>query len=107
MEEDEGESGAIRAAVRSAKKSSRPTKIGMPEARRSLPSKTKSKAREKKRKSGSVAGKKGLFDKDFGEKRGGAGSGREGVRANKSDKIGGMGKKNGKGKGKGNKNAKR
>ncbi|KAH8120370.1 P-loop containing nucleoside triphosphate hydrolase protein [Phellopilus nigrolimitatus] len=76
MEEDEGETAAVRAA-----------------------------AKEKKRKTGKVTGKKGVFDRDMGEKRksgGATAKAREGVRANKTDKIGGMGKKGAKGaKGKG------
>lgn len=113
MEEDDvGETAATRAAVRSAKKASRPTKIGMPEAKRPVvPSKLKkAKTKEKKRArekakarvTGSKAGGKSTFDRDLGEKRrSAAGSGatsREGARANRTDKIGGMGKKGSKGK---------
>lgn len=101
MEEDEGETTAVRAAVRSAKKASRPAKIGLPETRPAKAGKAKSKEKEKKRKAGRVAGAKGVFDRDMGEKRksGGGGGAREGARAHKSDKIGGMGKKGPKGKG--------
>lgn len=91
MEEDEaGETGAIRAAVRSAKKASRPAKIGEPE-RRQQPSK---KDKRKKAKAGpaakSAAKSKGAFDKEMGQR-----PAREGVRAKKGDVIGGMGKKKG------------
>ncbi|KAI5124654.1 hypothetical protein M0805_004262 [Coniferiporia weirii] len=102
MEEDVGETAAVRAAVRSAKKASRPAKIGIPETRQQKPGKSKRKEREKKLKTGKVTGGKGVFDREMGEKRkvnGNAGA-REGVRANKSDKIGGMRKKGAKGKGK-------
>lgn len=102
MEEDEGESGAVRAAVRSAKKAQRPTKIGLPEARPAIGKKAKSKDRGREKRK--VAGARGVFDRDLGEKRksaGGGGGAREGARANKGDKIGGMGKKGPKSKGKG------
>ena len=86
MEEDEaGETGAIRAAVRSAKKSSRPAKIGDPERRP-----TSKKERKKKAGSKSGAKKGGSFDKEMGQR-----STQEGVRAKKGDVIGGMGKKKG------------
>lgn len=106
MEEDEGESGAVRAAVRSAKKAQRPTKIGLPEARSAIGKKAKAKAksRDRGREKRKVAGAKGVFDRDLGEKRksvSGGGGAREGARANKGDKIGGMGKKGPKSKGKG------
>ena len=88
MEEDEaGETGAIKAAVRSAKKASRPAKIGESERR-------PASKKDKKRKSGSAKSvtksKGGAFDKDMGQR-----SAREGVRAKKGDVIGGMGKKKG------------
>ncbi|KAG6842195.1 nucleolar DEAD-box protein required for synthesis of 60S ribosomal subunit [Blastosporella zonata] len=90
MEEDAdlGDQKGINAAIRSAKKSSRPAKIGIPDQR---PSKTKTKT--KPRKVTSRAG--GAFDRDFGGKAGGQ---REGVRAKKSDAIGKKGgsKKGGK-----------
>ena len=108
MEEDEGETGAVRAAVRNAKKAQRPTKIGMPESRPAIGKKAKVKAknrdREREKRTVKVAGAKGVFDRDLGEKRRSAGGGtgaREGARANKGDKIGGMGKKGPKGKGRG------
>ncbi|KAH9898412.1 DEAD-domain-containing protein [Cubamyces lactineus] len=89
MEEDDAaESGAIRAAVRSAKKASRPAKIGEPE-RRTAPSKKKDK--KKAARSKTVTKQKGgAFDKDMGQR-----PVREGVRAKKGDVIGGMGKKKG------------
>ena len=66
--------------------------------------KAKNREREREKRTVKVAGAKGVFDRDLGEKRRSAGGGtgaREGARANKSDKIGGMGKKGPKGKGKG------
>lgn len=108
MEEDDaGETAVIRAAVRSAKKAIRPSKIGLPEPR--VDRKSKSKDREKKRKpapaGAKVTGKGGIFDRDMGEKRRAGGGpstgGREGARARKGDAIGGMGKKGGKGGAKG------
>lgn len=86
MEEDAGETGAIRAAVRSAKKAIKPAKIGDPE--RGLPQ-TKKKARNSKaNKAKSRTG--GGFDAEMGQR-----PVREGVRAKKGDVIGGMGKKKG------------
>ncbi|KAI0669913.1 DEAD-domain-containing protein [Trametes maxima] len=89
MEEDEApESGAIRAAVRSAKKASRPAKIGEPERR---PAQSKKKDKKKAARSKSVTKPKGgAFEKDLGQR-----PVREGVRAKKGDVIGGMGKKKG------------
>ena len=97
MEEDALETGAIKAAIRSAKKTQRPAKIGEQQAQ--LPS-SKQKSRDKARKRQKVTtGKGSAFDKDLGQRpRGSAGGGaasREGVRAKKGDKIGGMGKKGG------------
>ncbi|KAI0361642.1 DEAD-domain-containing protein [Trametes cingulata] len=88
MEEDDAaESGAIRAAVRSAKKASRPAKIGEPERRPASKKKDKKKAARSK----SVTKQKGgAFEKDLGQR-----PVREGVRAKKGDVIGGMGKKKG------------
>ncbi|TBU48353.1 DEAD-domain-containing protein [Dichomitus squalens] len=87
MEEDAAETGAIRAAVRSAKKATRPAKIGEPERRT-----TSSKKRDKKgvRSKSKTKSKGGAFDKDLGQR-----PAREGVRAKKGDVIGGMGKKKG------------
>ena len=87
MEDDVGETGAIRAAVRAAKKSYQPAKIGEPAKRSSTGSKKRS---TKKRPAVSAAPGKGKFDKELGQR-----SAREGVRAKKSDIIGGMGKKKG------------
>ena len=92
LEDDAGETGAIRAAVRSAKKAYKPVKIGEPERKPAHPGKSK---KLEKKKTGS--GKAGAFDKDLGQR-----SAREGVRAKKGDAIGGMGKKKG-GKHKGKK----
>ncbi len=98
MEDDEGDTGAIRAAVRSAKKSSRPTPIGIPEVRASRAKERKAKVKSKA-KSASVTARRGsAFERDMGDKRAGgvknagAGAKREGTRASKGDKIG-MGKK--------------
>ncbi|KAI0365236.1 DEAD-domain-containing protein [Pilatotrama ljubarskyi] len=89
MEEDDAaESGAIRAAVRSAKKASRPAKIGEPERR---PASSKKKDKKKAARSKRVTKQKGgAFEKDLGQR-----PVREGVRAKKGDVIGGMGKKKG------------
>lgn len=86
MEEDEAESGAIRAAVRSAKKAIKPAKIG--EAQRGLPQ-TKKKAKTSKATKGKPR-TGGRFDSEMGQR-----PAREGVRAKKGDVIGGMGKKKG------------
>ncbi|EMD42037.1 hypothetical protein CERSUDRAFT_129370 [Gelatoporia subvermispora B] len=88
MEEDEGaaDSTAIRTAVRSAKKASRPKKIGEPEARQ--PRNKKSDKKSKKKVATRAA--RG-FDKDASQRT----TSREGVRAKKGDVIGGMGKKKG------------
>ncbi|KAG6813275.1 hypothetical protein H0H92_012689 [Tricholoma furcatifolium] len=71
------EQNGINAAIRAAKKSARPAKIGVPEQRT-----TKTKAKPKTRKVTSKAG--GAFDRDFEGKAGR----REGVRAKKGDAIG-------------------
>lgn len=89
-DEELGDGGAVNAAIRSAKKASRPAKIGVPEKR---PSKSKGNSR----KSGPkrvTARAGGAFDRDLGQKAGGGGR-REGVRAKKGDAVGGMGKKKG------------
>ena len=87
MEEDAAETGAIRAAVRSAKKSLRPAKIGEPERRQVSTKRDKKKAARTK----SVTKPRGgAFEKDMGQR-----AAREGVRAKKGDVIGGMGKKKG------------
>ena len=85
MEDDAAETGAIRAAVRSAKKASRPAKIGEPERRQTLTKKDK-----KKKAVRSKSAKSGAFEKEMGQR-----TVREGVRAKKGDVIGGMGKKKG------------
>lgn len=91
MEEDKeiGDEKSLNAAIRSAKKSARPAKIGIPEKR---PVKSKSKGKPRR----VTSSAKGAFDQDIGQKAGR----REGLRAKKSDAIGGMGKKGGKRKGK-------
>ncbi|KAI9063051.1 DEAD-domain-containing protein [Trametes sanguinea] len=87
-EDDAAETGAIRAAVRSAKKASRPVKIGEPERR---PAQSKKKDKKKAARSKTVTKQKGSsFEKDLGQR-----PAREGVRAKKGDVIGGMGKKRG------------
>jgi ATP-dependent RNA helicase DDX27 len=86
MEEDEeeGNNGAVKAAIRSAKKASRPSKIGEPERR---PQKAKSKDKKKKTKGKKVTSRVGgVFDRDLGSKA----SRHEGVRAKKGDAVGGM-----------------
>lgn len=90
MEEDEemGDSKSVNAAIRSAKKSARPAKIGVPERRSTSKLKAKKSGRPKVR-----AKVGGAFERDIGQKG-------EGVRAKKGDKIGGMGKKGGKRKAK-------
>ncbi|KAK1230881.1 nucleolar DEAD-box protein required for synthesis of 60S ribosomal subunit [Marasmius sp. AFHP31] len=95
MEEDAeaDDGGAMKAAIRSAKKASRPAKLGEPE--RKAPA---SKSKSKKRNRSKVSRGGGSFDKDFGDK---ASSRHEGVRAKKGDAIGGMGKKGKHTKGKG------
>jgi ATP-dependent RNA helicase DDX27 len=84
-----GDSTAVKAAIRSAKKAARPAKIGVPDKR---PSKSNGKA---KRPGQKVTPRSGSgFDRDFGQKGESSGT-REGVRAKKGDTIGGMGKKKG------------
>ncbi|KAF9015182.1 DEAD-domain-containing protein [Cyathus striatus] len=89
MEEDKemGDDKSINAAIRSAKKTSRPTKIGLPESR---PSSLKRAQKAKSKKST----RKVTFETDLGQR----GSSREGIRAKKGDSVA-MGKK-GKRKGK-------
>lgn len=71
------DTGTINASIRGAKKAQRPTKIGIPEARRMK--KTKNTQDSKKRRGPKVG--KGLgFDVDAGT--------REGMRARKGDAIG-------------------
>ena len=94
LEEDAGETRAVQAAIRSAKKAGRPTKIGLPEAR---PGKSKSKEKRKEK----TVGRKGLFDSEIGGKRKQSHSGaQEGARAKRSDTVKGFGKKGVKGKSK-------
>ena len=97
LEEDAGETAAVRAAVRSVKKSSRPTKIGLPETRKQKPAKGKS-SEKKKRKVGRVTGVHGMFEREMGAKRKGHVS--EGARSNKAEQIGGVGRKGSKNKAK-------
>jgi ATP-dependent RNA helicase DDX27 len=91
-DEELGDTGAVKAAIRFAKKAARPARIGAPEKRSS---KTKGK-KSSPIKVTARAG--GAFDRDFEQK--GNGGRREGVRAKKGDAVGGMGKKGGKRKGK-------
>ncbi|KAF5390357.1 hypothetical protein D9757_002906 [Collybiopsis confluens] len=79
-----GNESTTRAAVRSAKKSMRPSKIGEPERRLGKTSK------EKKKKARGKLGKKGGFERDLGVQ-----NRHEGARAKKSDTVGGMNKKKG------------
>ena len=76
-----GDGKSLNAAIRSAKKSARPAKIGVLESRKTKLSKSSKKRRPSK---GSD------FDKELGQK-----SRNEGVRAKRGDKVGGMGKKRG------------
>nr|GAT44205.1 DEAD-domain-containing protein [Mycena chlorophos] len=75
MEEDKemGDERATAAAIRSAKKSGRPTKIGLPETR-PVTKRAKTKSRPARTKG---------FDKDMGQRR----SAGEGVRAKKGDAV--------------------
>ena len=88
MEEDKelGDNKSLNAAIRSAKKSARPAKIGVPERKDSKSS--------KKRKVSVRSGN--TFDSDFGQKS----KSREGVRSKKGDavKLGKTGGKKGKGR---------
>jgi ATP-dependent RNA helicase DDX27 len=87
MEEDQelGDDRATQAAIRSAKKSARPPKIGI-----QIPRPPTKKAKRSSRKVTARTG--GAFDRDFGQK----GSGGEGVRSKKGDAPGRLGKKIGK-----------
>lgn len=87
---------ATNAAIRNAKKALRPTKVGLPEAPKTLNPKKDKKRRGKpsalsKKKSITKLGKSGLgFGKDASEKRSSGTLVREGARAKKTDAIGGM-----------------
>ena len=96
MEEDEraGDNAAVNAAIRSAKKAARPSKIGLPESKMAP---RRSKDKRKKSTSRKVTGHTGTFDRDMGEKKAAS---REGVRAKRGDIIGGMSKKKGTASGK-------
>jgi len=89
-DEEMGDTGALKAAIRSAKRSARPTKIGVPVKRALNP-------KEKNKKSGRrVTSRVGAFEKDLGQTtvKG------EGMRAKKGDMIGRTGKRVGKRRGK-------
>jgi ATP-dependent RNA helicase DDX27 len=83
MEEDAeiGDAKLLNAAIRSAKKSARPAKIGMPENQ-------PRNAKDKKRRPKVTARSGGAFERDM--------TVREGIRAKKSDAVGLKGKKRGK-----------
>lgn len=70
MEDDVGETGAIRAAVRAAKKSFKPARIGEPERRAS--SKADKKKASKKKSGAPVSSSKGKgrgnFDREMGQR---------------------------------------
>lgn len=85
IEEDEeaGDEKALKAAIRSAKKSARPSKIGVPEKKPSKGPRSKGKPRRVTSHAG------GAFERDIDQKA----SRREGVRAKKGDSIGRTGKK--------------
>ncbi|KAJ7103512.1 DEAD-domain-containing protein [Mycena belliarum] len=87
-EEDEefGDDKAMKAAIRSAKKSVRPAKIGVQVPRQP----TKKASRSSRKKLSARTG--GAFERDLGQK----GSSGEGVRSKKGDAVGRLGKKVGK-----------
>lgn len=81
MEDDEAEGNrkGVDLAIRSMKKSSRPTKLGLPEP------KLNKKNTDKKRSKTGGKKKGGVFESDMAQRAKG-----EGVRAKKGDAIGGM-----------------
>jgi ATP-dependent RNA helicase DDX27 len=89
-EAEMGETGAIKAAIRNAKRQGRPNKIGLPDAPRDA---RKSKAKEERSKNKERVSKIG-FEKELGVKRKSAVGGREATRAKEGDAIG-SGKKKG------------
>jgi len=95
MEEDETDKRSDAAAIRSAKKSSKPTRIGLPE-----PSKLTKAGKKDKKKDKKPA--KTAFDRDLTEK-----GRREGMRTTSKDKVGLSGKMGKKGGAKGGKGGKR
>lgn len=92
-----GETGAVKAAIRSAKRASRPNKIGVGEnprdARKGSKGRSNSKSRRQGKKKKERVSKIG-FQKELGVNRKSAAGGREGTRAKKGDAIG-SGKKKG------------
>ena len=89
-----GETGAIKAAIRGAKRETRPSKIGVPDRPRDA-GKARAKEKKKGKKKAERVSKTG-FDRELGVKRRPvAAGGREGARAKKGDAIG-SGKKRGK-----------
>jgi ATP-dependent RNA helicase DDX27 len=86
MEDDDerGDTAAIGASIRAAKKTQRPVRIGEAQPK---PASGKKAAKQKK-KAARVSGAGASFDRELGQK-----GAREGVRARKGDAIGGMGKK--------------
>ncbi|KAJ7492598.1 DEAD-domain-containing protein [Mycena latifolia] len=85
-DEELGDDRATNAAIRSAKKSARPAKIGIQVPRQP----TKKGSRNSRKKVTARTG--GAFDRDIGQK----GSSAEGVRSKKGDAVGRLGKKVGK-----------
>lgn len=83
MEEDKefNDEKSIQASIRSAKKASRPGKIGEPEKKPTGPAKKKRKTVVKKPRAGGSA-----FESDFGSKP----KVREGIRARKDDAVKGV-----------------
>jgi len=81
VEEDETDHRAIGASIRSAKKATRPAKIGMPEA---------GPQRAKAKRTRGVPKQKGTssFDRDLGQR-----PKTEGLRAKKGDSVGRAGKR--------------
>ncbi|KAI0068359.1 DEAD-domain-containing protein [Artomyces pyxidatus] len=92
-EETADDRKGVEASIRSAKKASRPAKIGIPDKTHSKKSKPKDKRSKTKSKTAARAG--GTFDRELGQKGGRT----EGIRAKRGDAIGGT-KKGGKRKGK-------
>ena len=82
MEEDKRDQRAIGASIRSAKKSMRPTKIGMPEPRLQEFKPKEKNVGQKKQKNANA------FDRDHGQH-----TKTEGIRAKKGDSVGRAGKR--------------
>ncbi len=90
MDEELGDTGAVGASIRAAKKASRPVKITEPE-RRASSNKKRKLDKPKKTRVGTAG-----FERDAGKK---GSASREGMRAGRSDGVGLGGKKKAGGKG--------